>query len=87
MPTPDETEFDDLPEVLRLALIDWAREHDIRGGLIVPRIEPLSLDPARVAEAGGFSAVEFQRHCRIGMLKLQARAEKLGLDLSDFIPS
>jgi hypothetical protein len=80
-----EKEFDELPEVFRLALIDWARTHTIKGDEIVERARPLAVQPSLIAEAAGADPFAFHRHCRIALLKLRAQAHDLDLDLSDFI--
>jgi hypothetical protein len=76
-----ETEFDQLPELLRLALIEDARER------LADRVtgQLPTVTPGRLAEAAGADPFAFHRHCRIALLKLRAQAQDLDLDLSDFI--
>jgi hypothetical protein len=79
--TATETDFDELPELLRLALIEDARER------LADRVtgQLPAVTPGRLAEAAGADPVAFHRHCRIALLKLRAQAHDLDLDLSDFI--
>lgn len=76
-----DTDFDELPERLRLALIEDARERLVHRK--THRLIPVT--PAQLADAVGADPVAYHRHCRIALLKLRAQAAELDLDLSDLI--
>lgn len=78
--TATDTDFEELPELFRLALIEDARE---RLGERTGR--PVTLSPGALAEAAGADPIAYHRHCRIALLKLRAQAHDLGLDLPDLI--
>lgn len=68
----DEREFDELPEAVRLALVDLARiELAQRTG------RDIALTPTQLAEATGIPPQTLHHEARIAMIKLQAAASNL----------
>ena len=78
-----ETEFDELPEWQRLALVDLARwELAASRG----QAEPVTLNLAQISEAAAIPWGTLHRRYSIALIKLRAQAYELGLDLSDLNP-
>lgn len=68
----DESEFDALPEQLRLLLVELARQE-----LAEQRRREIALTPGQLAEAAGLDPMRLQREARLAMLKLQNAAGQL----------
>lgn len=84
MPAETESTFDQLPEALRLALLDCARrEHATRRG----QSEPAALNLSQISDATAIPITTINRRYHIALLKLRKQAPFLGLDLSDLHPN
>lgn len=68
----DESEFDALPEQLRLLLVELARQE-----LAEQRRREIALTTGQLAEAAGLDPMRLQREARLAMLKLQNAAGQL----------
>lgn len=69
--TPDETDFGQLPEALRLALFERARQE-----LSAGKPEPLALNLVQIGEATAIGRGTVHNRFRIALLKLRAEADK-----------
>lgn len=72
--TPDETDFDQLPEALRLALFERARQQ-----LSAGKPEKLDLNLAQISEATAIGRGTVHNRYRIALLKLRAEVDKRDL--------
>ena len=68
----DERDFDELPEALRLALLDLARRR--------LRVEGHEMSVAQIAEAAAIPYASAQRRLAVALLKLRPRADELDLN-------
>jgi DNA-directed RNA polymerase specialized sigma24 family protein len=68
-----EQDFDQLPEALRLALVECARRQLGGAG------DPPALNLSQISEASATPITTINRRYHIALLKLKARARKLDL--------